>query len=375
MRFAALLAALLLGACQSQAVLPKHRAASSPPPSPGSIQAFVPEAERFVEEHRGLRFKEPVRVQYLDDDAFRDRILELQKQDRNNVEREARLLKALGLVEPGVDVVKAEDELLGAGVTGFYDPKTKELVVRGTRATPSVRHTVVHELTHALQDQWFSLKTPDDLDVDADEAFRALAEGDAVRIERQYISTLSTADQQAVRQEGGSGPPPDVPRVLVAELVFPYQIGPRFIDALQGSPVTGGVDGAFKKRPMATMQVLHPDRYLGGIEPKPVATPGADATPTSDGVVGEFRLELMLEKLLGPGGPTAAQLLPALAAWGGDHYVTWDSEGRSCVRARFVALTPDDLAALAAGLAKFAASRPSAQAASDASGVTLTSCS
>src|SRR5207245_8862212 len=129
----------------------RHR--PSPPPSaaatPGTIDAFVPEAVRFVESHRGLRFKQPVKVSHLSDAEFSQRIVSLQRRDRADTDRLAKLYRALGLIDRSVDVEKAEEELLGGNVVGYYDPKTKELVVRGDTATVSVRHLVVHELAQA----------------------------------------------------------------------------------------------------------------------------------------------------------------------------------------------------------------------------------
>ena len=45
--------------------------------SPGTIDAFVPAAVRFVESHRGLRFKQPVKVDHLADRDFQQRIIDL----------------------------------------------------------------------------------------------------------------------------------------------------------------------------------------------------------------------------------------------------------------------------------------------------------
>jgi hypothetical protein len=180
----------------------------------------------FVESHRGLRFKEQVRVNHLSDADFQQRIVALQRRDRAETERQGKVLRALGLLDSGVDVEKAEEDLLGAGVVGYYDPKTKELMVRGETATVSVRHVVVHELTHALQDQWFGLDTDQGNQTeDQALAYVSLVEGDAVRIEREYVTSLPGAErrqldagEQAPARErqagGGRGRVPEVPDLL-----------------------------------------------------------------------------------------------------------------------------------------------------------------
>src|SRR2546428_322079 len=128
---------------------PSPSASAAPAVRPGSIDAFVPQAVSFVEAHRGLRFKQPVKVNHLSDAEFSQRIVSLQRRDRADTDRLAKLYRALGLIGRNVDVEKAEEELLSGNVVGYYDPKTKELVVRGDTATVSVKHVVVHELTHS----------------------------------------------------------------------------------------------------------------------------------------------------------------------------------------------------------------------------------
>src|SRR5215467_7413686 len=197
-RILALAALLLLCACSG---IPRgilvQPTRPTPTPAAGSIDAFVPEAVSFVESHRGLQFKHRVKVQHLSDEDFSKRVIELQRRDRASFDRQAKVLRALGLIPPNVDPEKAEEELLSGGVIGFYDPATKELQVRGNSASVCVKHVVVHELTHAIQDQWFSLnvQTSSGND-DADTAYITLVEGDAVRIESAYIATLSAKDQQ-----------------------------------------------------------------------------------------------------------------------------------------------------------------------------------
>src|ERR1700737_3311506 len=199
---AGVLAILVVAACSAPfrpgaaRTRPSPSASAAPAARPGSIDAFVPQAVSFVEAHRGLRFKEPVKGNHLSDAEFSQRIVALQRRDRADTDRQAKLYRALGLIDRGVDVEKAEEELLGGNVVGYYDPKTKELVVRGDTATVSVRHVVVHELTHALQDQSFGLDVNQrDQTDDQALAYISLVEGDAVRIEREYITSLSSTER------------------------------------------------------------------------------------------------------------------------------------------------------------------------------------
>ena len=82
--------------------------------------------------------------------------------------------------------------------------------MRGTDLTDvDVRITLVHELTHALQDQRFDLTRLDDAIETSGEDFAltALVEGDATSIEDDYLYSLPQAEQDAYFAEA-----PDAPR-------------------------------------------------------------------------------------------------------------------------------------------------------------------
>jgi hypothetical protein len=327
---------------------------------PGSIDAFVPEAMRFVESHRGLKFKHTVKVQHLSDQAFSNRVIELQRRDRASFDRQAKVLRALGLIPPGVDPDKAMEELLGSGVLGFYDPSTKELQVRGNSATVCVKHVVVHELTHAMQDQWFSLnvQTSSGND-DADTAYITLVEGDAVRIESAYIATLSAKDRQALSTQCGGGlPPSDVPQVLVEMLSFPYVVGPAFTRAILQAQGQKGLDAAFRNHPAASSQVLHPDRFLNGDKPQSLPDPGADGQVFDRGTIGELGFDILLHDLVQTGALSSAQFDAATKGWAGDRYVAWSQGDRFCVRDRVSDTGAANTAALLSALRTLASSRP-----------------
>ncbi|HEX6349021.1 MAG TPA: hypothetical protein VF160_06480 [Candidatus Dormibacteraeota bacterium] len=332
MRSWLLLLAVLTAACAP----PTPLARTSPHPRPSAsadARAFIPTAEKFVEQHRGLKFKHPVKVTFLSDADFRARVTARNDKDRSDLNVEFKDLRALHLVPPTLDILKAEDELLGSGVVGFYDPKTKELVVRGTDASASTRHVLVHELTHALQDQYYPL---DALDSDNDDerpvAWRALIEGDAVRVENAYIATLTPAERSSIYSGTGGQTSGDIPTVMVELLAFPYAVGPRFVDAVMAARGgQSGLDGAFASPPKTSTEVIHPDRFLAGFTPADVPSPSADAAEFDHGVLGEMGLTLLLERLV-PRPLTSTDARDLAQGWDGDRYVAWDSADKSCVR-------------------------------------------
>ena len=74
--------------------------------------------------------------------------------------------------------------------------------MRGTEVTPGLAVTLVHELTHVLQDQVFDLDRYHESDEEPTSgetfAFDSLVEGDADRIEQLYTDTLDPATQDAI---------------------------------------------------------------------------------------------------------------------------------------------------------------------------------
>jgi hypothetical protein len=304
---------------------------TAPPPSKAELDRVVAELQRFVEGARGLAFKQPVAVTLLDDAAFRARLAEDEdeEEDKEEVETTTKVLQALKLLEDDVDLEEEAEALFGDAVLGFYDPEKNDLVVRGVALTPGVRSTLVHELTHALQDQWFELDR-DDLDERDDEAstaFDSLVEGDAVRIEQAYTRTLPPETGREAFEET-SGDYDDVPKVLLQSIAFPYEFGPRFVGELVELGGNPRVDEAFRHLPETSEQIMHPQAYLQGDGLAVVPEPSADGEVFDRGVVGEFGLVLILDPALD--GP---ELGRAVTGWDGDRYVAWEKGDEVCVRA------------------------------------------
>lgn len=346
--------------------LPHEPAATSPgplatqSPSPELI-TVIAELKRFVEGTRGLPFKQDVKVTILADRPFRERLLEQSEDEAERQEMEdfELAMKALGLIEPDLDLQTAIDEALGAGVLGYYDAETKELVVRAEALGPSTRRTLVHELTHALQDQHFGLHRPEYLDR-VDEVplgFQSIVEGDASRIDELYLKNLSARDRAQVRtedQEFGASFPDDVPEALLHMIAFPYQYGPGVVEELLESGGQARLDAAFSSPPETSEQVLHPGRLLTGERPIQVNKPPAAGEVFDEGIFGEFALlVLFAQELSGPSALDAAQ------GWGGDYYVAWRTSEGACIRVDLRMDTPGDQTELNSALRKWAQSNDS----------------
>jgi hypothetical protein len=327
---------------------------------PPALAALITDLEHYVERTRGLAFQRPVPVTLLSEKDFKKRIESQTTIDKAGADKDTRVLRALDLIPAGTDLAKSQKSLYSSAVAGFYDIKAKQLVVRGAKPTPAVRQVLVHELTHAVQDQHFNLDRPDlaKKDDESDQSWTGLVEGDAVRVQDAYVASLSPKDQAAVTAEEtdqASQISPDIPAVLLQVLGFPYQVGPQFTRAVLAAGGQARLDAAFASPPATSEQLIHPDKYLAGEGAIPVADPPANGTVIDRGVFGEFGFILQLN---GTPGLTQSDVLRAAAGWGGDRYVAWDEGSRTCVRVDTLMDTQRDVDELRAALAKWVARHP-----------------
>jgi hypothetical protein len=321
-------------------VSPQREPSSASSPS---IASVLPGLSAFVEEARGLEFRDEVKLLVLSDPEFQER-LDGRAADPADAVRAGAVLTVLGLQPAEADVAAARVPSDQATV-GFYDPAAKELVT--TRdLTPFARKVLVHELTHALDDQHFGI----DREIAGDQAaaaFEALVEGSAVRVERLYVASLPADDQEEIKAgEEQIDAEPGMPSAAEQLFGFADLYGPSFVEAL----VEAGPDRlnqAFSSPPTSAEQVLDPARYLSGDAPQVVARPPTEGAATDEGEFGLFLLQLLLESRL-----DRAVAKEAATGWDGDRYTTWRSpDGRTCVRVRFVTDGPEDSRQLQAALA------------------------
>jgi hypothetical protein len=361
--------------------LPPPPQRTYPPATPEAVAAAVEELGRFVEMERGLEFTEPVTVEVIDEETFRLRVLEDLTAQLPEIELAARVLGAAGLAAPGEDIVEGFTTLVSAAALGYYDPTTGELVVAGTEMTPLLESTIVHELTHALDDQWFDLDRPElaDLDDESGFGFSAVVEGNATRVEETWVSTLDETTRQelfslevAIAQSAGlTGVP-----WIVGELVrAPYDAGYALVATLLALDGEVAVDRALEAPPTTSSEVLWPERYVAGFTARAVPTPPVD-DPTTDVVFDEAVFGELLLRLTLWGAVGEIEAAEVARGWRGDRYVAWaDAEGRDCIRLDTVTVNAEARQRLLDGLTSWAERLPDATAgALDADGVRFTSC-
>lgn len=354
-----------------------------PSPTATPLERELPGLLRFVQEQRGLRFERPVKVSLLGDDAFRARLRRAPSEDEEEPEAEERdedpdkqerVLRAFGIIGAGVDLEKVLESFYTDSVAGYYDNKKDDLVVRGDKLSPYIRSVLVHELTHALQDQHFDIdrtalaKKDDESAI----ALTGLIEGDAVRIEGLYFESLPQAEQKEAEREelrAAGRRDPNIPRPLLEMIFFPYIAGPAFAEKVFAEGGQARLDEAYRHPPTTSEHLLHPDVFLAGQAAAPVTSPKADGKKLDEGVLGEFGLAITLETVVGEGAGAAAR------GWGGDRYVAWTKGKQTCARTTIAMDTAKDVSELRSALRRFAQERKGTTITGPAAGpVTFTTC-
>jgi hypothetical protein len=317
----------------------------------GGFSNVTPEElQREVADVGGVPFRSAVPLDFMTHAELLRYVQKLVEEDYPAEEAEAdrRGLVAFGLLTPDTDLRALRQRLLEDNVAGFYDerPGKKRLyaISADRQLTPSNQLVLSHELRHALQDQYAEVHSmlPDSVG-DFDDrrlAYMSLLEGDATLVmEKFLVRRVAGAAGDALDLSGLSLPAaPDVPGappVLRDQLVQPYFVGRDFAKALWQRGGWSAVKEAWSRPPRSTEQVLHPEKFFAGEEPRTVELPPGPpgAKMLDEGVLGE----LLVRTLVGNGDEAAA------AGWGGDAFRVWElGGGRTLLLYRSEWDTPQD---------------------------------
>ncbi|MFC6730575.1 Hvo_1808 family surface protein, partial [Natronoarchaeum mannanilyticum] len=229
------------------------------------LDALVARTQARVEAVRCLEFEEDVDVEIRTRSEFQNssafgNITESQRQFENVT------YEALMLVGADEDAVEVQQENLGAGVGGYYDPVTDRLVVvtDDPEAVQFSEPVLAHELVHAVQDQQFNLTRFDARTLDDSNAENGLIEGDARYVETIYRNACEGNWSGTCRTvESGEGPSAgDLANLPLYLLSFqPYSDGPAFVEHLREGGNWSAVDRAYDRAPNTSQEVMYPDRY------------------------------------------------------------------------------------------------------------------
>lgn len=297
-------------------------------PAPEATEEVVRRITEQVSGLRGLAAMEETPTFFISSEQMAERVRQLVEEEYTQEEAdiEAELFALLDFIEPDTDLKEMYADLYVGSVIGYYDTDTEEMFVLsdGDRSDPAAKHTLAHEIVHALQDQTFDLDAflPEgEANGDMELAKVALVEGDAVLAAAEYLKAHLTRSEirQAYTSEGGGNDLSEIPRALIELLTFPYREGTEFVTAVHGDGGWASVDAAYSNPPLSTEHILHPDKYFAGEEPVIVDLPalalGRGWEVLEEGALGEFVISLYLENRL-PGSRAAR----AGESWGGDAY-------------------------------------------------------
>jgi hypothetical protein len=253
-------------------------------------------------------------------------------------------LKKFGLIPADCSLEAATMQLLAEQAAAYYDPRSKEIFIADWTPIAVQRPAIIHELTHALQDQQVDLdKFLDDrLGEDEQMARAAVIEGQATAVMMQYMlaqngvdfDTFPGLDQivsEAQLAEVNEFPLfTAAPAYLRESLLFPYTTGMRYARSMKLKLGNEWFASVVKDPPRTTAQILHPDAPApAGLDQ--LKFPDIGRTPAGfarvgDGMMGELDVQILLK--LYCGAEAAERLAPG---WRGLRYAVYENakENRS----------------------------------------------
>ncbi|KXA90026.1 hypothetical protein AKJ57_04585, partial [candidate division MSBL1 archaeon SCGC-AAA259A05] len=292
-------------------------------------------------EVRGLEFEGSVGASIIPQRYLRS-IYGLTREEKLRMETEekTKTLRAFGLLEKDVSVVDVRENWI-QGVLGIYYFGTNQIyLVEGTEAENRV---IVHELTHALQDQHFGLsslgrfKRKNENNDDLPLAVDALLEGGARYIEYRYMAGENgfgaLYDTSSLRREmnpqGGNF------SFLMKCYDFPYTGGLIFV-AEGRAENWKNINEAYGDPPASTEQILHPSRYFENRDsptilnlPNISSALGSNWKLLDNNKFGEYATGLLFLKHL-PGPKEWENNIRARSGWDGDSYLSYSpAEGKN----------------------------------------------
>jgi hypothetical protein len=336
------------------------------PGHPDEWDPRVAELAAFVEDERDLEFDHPVFVDFLTPTEYSAATTTtgdaLDEEEREDLDLTVSELRALGLVSGPVDLFGAINDVSDGGTLAFYTPDDQRIRVRGTEVSVGLEVTLVHELTHALQDQHFDLSGILDSDVDSSEstARRGLAEGDAMRIEEAYVASELSDEEQTAYDEEYAGELDEsreqvgeVPASIQALFAIPYAFGAPFVATLLNEDGNDAIDDAFRNPPTTEEHLFDPASYLALEVAEEVDLELDDVELLDEGPFGSPSWYLVLAERLDP-----RLALDAVLGWNGDHYGVYEKDGRTCMRIAFAGDSDQDETEMRDALAAWAQAMP-----------------
>ncbi len=311
-----------------------------------------------VQELRQLNFQTDVPL-LLMDQGQANLVLEREVErhhDEAELQRAAIVGELTGLYDQGTDLKAQTMRVLSRQVVGFYDPQDREMILVKGKSQPSLwseikgffthkdstrEMLVAHELTHALQDQYFGVHAALDRITDNDDrrlALKSVAEGDATLVGYGYTTGLIDADTIHTLLTHLEKMPtlfdvqsPGTPAALRDSLIFQYTDGTRFVGEAYLRGGWKAVNALYRNPPLSTREILEPALYFSHSSPLAITVGGWTRAlmgwrEVAEDTYGELLLRVILTR--SPGDQAGAALA---RAWRGDRMTVLQNGGATTI--------------------------------------------
>lgn len=328
---------------------------SIPARSERVILEKIADIKKEIAAIRGLKFTAEVPVIFANQDVVRKDVQSelVNYFGQNKLKDISRAYVKLGLVSANSDFPQALLKYYGSRVLGFYDPRKARVEIldesasasalhlrgrRGPASNRSLERLLVHELTHALQSQYFSLAEGLGSRTNRDRslAYRSVVEGDATLTELAYrfgglvhwpISSMRTSSPGS--DAGARTPGADFPAAIADRLSFPYEAGTALVNIVYQEKGWRGINRLFASPPQSTEQVLHPEKYLEAPDP-PTRVEFTDLSSLysgpwrvlEDDTLGELMVRCLFKRFF-----SEKDARQVAGGWDGDRFIAYQNRG------------------------------------------------
>ena len=255
----------------------------------------------------------------------------------------------LGLFPQGLDLKEALLEFYSDQVVAFYDPKARKLFLPAEMAGGMAFNAVqflaqrdimgemvlAHELTHALQEQHFSIGEKLEILGNDDKtlALRCVVEGDALLAGFGYLSgflneeNITQVNDLVVGSidEARSNLTEEIPVAIMEQLLFQYYGGVSFVSRYLSEQGWVGINQIYADPPLSTEQVLHPEKYIDNPDPPTRISLGdlsslfsSRWTQIEDNILGELMVQVLFTEFISKNRGTSVA-----KGWDGDRFIAF----------------------------------------------------
>lgn len=251
---------------------------------------LVKQSMARVEYFRDQRFKEPVPVELMSREEYQEQFAEDDSDAGDDKERpfdrwNDQVWKALWIVDGETSAAAEIDRTFGTAVAGFYSPSRDEItLIVDDEEEPAIPDTtLVHELGHAMQDQYHDLSDSryDGATQDEDLAIDGIVEGEVVYVETKYEQRCDAGEWECASPPPTAGSGGGEMNFGIFLTVFqPYSDGPGYAHDIVQETGWEGIDERMEEPPVSTTQIIHrTDREPRSIEFEDEATDGWETYP------------------------------------------------------------------------------------------------